>query len=48
MKMLDKIGDWVVSKPYRYWIAQWLLNTIVFISACFTVGCFFGIITGTI
>lgn len=48
MKSLDKIGDWIVAKPYRYYIAQWLLNTIVFMCACFTVACFFAIITSTI
>lgn len=41
MKLLDKIADWVVAKPYRYWIIQWLLYTVVFLCACFTVAMMF-------
>lgn len=48
MKLLDKIGDWIVAKPYRYWITQWVLYSLVFLSACFTVACFFAIPTGNI
>lgn len=45
MKLLDKIADWIVAKPYRYWIAHWLLNVIIFFSACVTVAGLFVLIT---
>lgn len=45
MKLLDKIGDWIVAKPYRYWIAMWILYTGLFLSSCFTVAILFVAIT---
>lgn len=45
MKLLDKIGDWIVAKSYRYWITQYILYVLLFLSACFTVACFFVLLT---
>ena len=45
MKLLNKIGDWIVEKPYRYWISQWILYSLLFLSASFTVACFFVLLT---
>ncbi len=45
MKLIDKIGDWIVAKPYRYWITQYILYVVLFLAACFTVACFFVLLT---
>lgn len=45
MNILNKIGDWIVKKPYRYWIAQWILYTIVFLASCTTVAGIFVLIS---
>ena len=37
MKLLNKIGDWIVAKPYRYWLAMWVLYTGLFLCSSFTV-----------
>lgn len=41
MKFINKIADWIVAKPHRYWISQYLLQTVVFFCACLTVAIFF-------
>lgn len=45
MKLLSKTGDWIVAKPYRYWVTQWILYTLVFLSSTFAVACFFALLT---
>lgn len=45
MKILNKIGDWIVAKPYRYVIVQWLLYTILFFASTTTVAVIFALIT---
>lgn len=37
MKWFNRFTDWVVEKEYRYWIVQYILSVIVFLSACTTV-----------
>lgn len=39
--ILDKISGWIVVKPYRYWVMQWLLNCVTFFAACVTVAFIF-------
>lgn len=39
--ILDKISDWIVAKPYRYYVVQWLLNCVTFFAACVTVAFIF-------
>lgn len=45
MNAINKIADWILAKSYRYWIAQWVMYTIVFFCACLTVAVFFGMLT---
>lgn len=45
MKLLNAVADWIVAKPYRYWITQWLLYTVVFLAACTTVASIFVLMT---
>lgn len=44
MKLLSKIGNWIVAKRYRYWIAQWFLYTILFLSSTLAVACFLSLL----
>lgn len=45
MKWLNKFGDWVVEKDYRYWIVQYILYVFIFFCACITVSSIFVIMT---
>lgn len=45
MNLINKIGDWIVAKPYRYWAAQYIMYVVLFMAASFTVSCFFVLLT---
>lgn len=44
MKLINKIGDWIVAKNYRYYIVQWFLYTFMFLSSTFAVACFLSLL----
>lgn len=45
MNIMNKIGDWIIAKSYRYVIAQLLLYTALFFTSTTVVAIIFALIT---